>query len=114
MGHKAGDHVLKEVAVRLTETVRETDTVVRIGGDEFIVIFTAVDDEAIVVMMTEKIIENLTRPIEIDGEDVTISSSIGVALYPDHGDLPDELISKADEAMYIVKHRGKNNYAIAK
>jgi diguanylate cyclase (GGDEF)-like protein/PAS domain S-box-containing protein len=113
MGHKAGDHVLVEVSARMTRNVRETDTVVRIGGDEFIIILTALDDESIAAKMAEKIIDAISIPIDIDGQQVKISTSIGIALYPDHGELPDELINKADKAMYAVKHDGKNNYLVA-
>jgi diguanylate cyclase (GGDEF)-like protein len=114
MGHKAGDHVLVEVSSRMTKNVRETDTVARIGGDEFIIILTALDDEEIAVKMAEKIIDALKIPVDIDGQQVKISTSIGIALSPDHGKLPDELINKADKAMYAVKHGGKNNYLVAK
>ena len=71
-------------------------------------------EDTAVVKMTEKIVEILTRPMEFDGQEVIIGSSIGIALYPDHGDSPEELIEKADKAMYSVKHRSMNNYSIAK
>jgi len=113
LGHKAGDHVLIEVGERLTQSVRETDTVARLGGDEFIIVLTQVTEETAYVMVAEKVIKTLTRPIGINGQDVNISASIGIALYPDHGDTTDELIKQADGAMYGVKRKGKNNYAIA-
>jgi len=113
MGHKAGDHVLNEVAKRLKHCVRETDTVARIGGDEFIIVLTELVEESAVVKMAEKLIKTLTRPMGINGQDVNISASIGIALYPDHSEIPDELICQADEAMYLVKHNGKNGYLIA-
>ncbi|MBT7951094.1 MAG: PAS domain S-box protein [Gammaproteobacteria bacterium] len=114
LGHKAGDYVLTKVAERLKQIVRETDTVARIGGDEFIIVLTQLMEDTAVVKMTEKIVEILTRPMEFDGQEVIIGSSIGIALYPDHGDSPEELIEKADKAMYSVKHRSMNNYSIAK
>ena len=112
-GHKAGDQVLNEVAERLIHTVRETDTVARVGGDEFVIVLTELTEEAAYIKVAEKLIKTLTRPIGINGQGVNISASIGIALYPDHGDIPDELIDKADEAMYVVKNEGKNNYSIA-
>ena len=114
LGHKAGDYVLTKVAERLKQIVRETDTVARIGGDEFIIVLTQLIEDTAVVKMTEKIVEILTQPIEFDGQEVIIGSSIGIALYPDHGESSDELIEKADKAMYSVKHRSMNNYSIAK
>lgn len=113
LGHKAGDHVLIEVGERLTRSVRETDTVARLGGDEYIIILTQVTEGTAYMKVAEKILETVTRPIGINGQDVNISASIGIALYPDHGDTTDELIKQADEAMYGVKHKGKNNYAMA-
>jgi diguanylate cyclase (GGDEF)-like protein/PAS domain S-box-containing protein len=114
LGHKAGDYVLTKVAERLKQIVRETDTVARIGGDEFIIVLTQLTEDTAVVKMTEKIVEILTRPMEFDGQEVIIGSSIGIALYPDHGNSSEELIEKADKAMYSVKHRTMNNYSIAK
>ena len=113
MGHEAGDHVLIEVAERLTHSVRETDTVVRLGGDEFIIVFTQVTEETAYVMVAKKVIKTLTRPFKIKGQYVNISASIGIAIFPDHGETTDELIKQADKAMYVVKHKGKNSYAIA-
>jgi len=113
LGHKAGDQVLIEVGERLTQSVRETDTIARVGGDEFIIIFTQVKKKEFIIMMVENIIKTLNQPIMINGQNVNIGTSIGIALYPDHGEIPDELIKQADEAMYVVKHKGKNNYAIA-
>ncbi|MCH7697012.1 MAG: diguanylate cyclase, partial [Proteobacteria bacterium] len=113
LGHKAGDLVLIEVGERLTRSVRETDTVARVGGDEFIIILTQIKKKEFIIMIVEKIIKTLNNPIMIDGQNVNISASIGIAIYPDHGETVDVLIKQADEAMYVVKHKGKNNYAIA-
>ena len=113
LGHQAGDLVLIEVGERLTRSVRETDTVVRVGGDEFIIILTQIKKKEFIIMIVKKIIKTLNNPIMIDGHNVNISASIGIAIYPDHGETVDVLIKQADEAMYVVKHKGKNNYAIA-
>ena len=114
LGHKAGDHVLIEVAERLTQCVRDVDTVARVGGDEFIIVLTQIGKKEAAAMIAEKIIETLAAPIIFDGHNVNIGASIGIALYPDHGEIPDELIKRADEAMYMVKRKGKNNYMLAK
>lgn len=113
LGHKAGDHVLNEVAERLTQTVRGTDTVARLGGDEFVIVITEVAEETGHVMAAKKIIKALAEPIGFNGRAINISASIGIALYPEHGETTDELIHKADEAMYVAKNSGKNNYSIA-
>ncbi len=113
MGHRTGDLVLTEVASRLSHTIRETDTVARLGGDEFIIVLTELVEQSAHVMAAEKIVKSLAQPMQIEGKDVNISASIGIALYPKDGDTTDELISKADEAMYVAKHQGKNNFAVA-
>ncbi|MFT7460267.1 MAG: diguanylate cyclase (GGDEF)-like protein/PAS domain S-box-containing protein [Planctomycetota bacterium] len=113
LGHKAGDQVLKEVAERLTLTVRGTDTVARLGGDEFVIVITEIAEEQGHVRAAIKIIDSLTQTMVIDGQNINISASIGIALYPEHGETTAELIQKADEAMYVAKNNGKNNYSIA-
>ena len=113
LGHKAGDLLLNKVAERLQQSVRETDTVARIGGDEFIIVLTQIGEKGNAVMFAKKVIERLTRPIRIDAQDVNISASIGIAFYPEHGETPDELINQADGAMYVVKRKGENSYVIA-
>ena len=112
-GHSTGDQVLIKIAERITHCVRETDTVARIGGDEFIIVLNQAGERAAIIKSAEKIISTLTDPLRISGQDLYISVSIGIALYPDHGQTPDELIKNADEAMYLVKRKGKNKYAIA-
>jgi diguanylate cyclase (GGDEF)-like protein len=113
LGHEAGDHVLKEVARRLLSTVRETDTVFRIGGDEFSMVLTDVGTAGAVVTAAEKVIVSLSRPFSYHGEAVAIRASIGIALYPDHGESPDELVRRADAAMYASKREGPGNYRFA-
>jgi diguanylate cyclase (GGDEF)-like protein/PAS domain S-box-containing protein len=112
LGHKAGDQVLIEVGMRMTQIIRETDTVARIGGDEFVIVLGQIEEEIAPAKIAKKIIKTLTRPIRLDEQEVNISASIGISLYPKHGETPDELISKADKAMYAIKHKGKNNYAM--
>jgi len=112
-GHSIGDQVLIKTAERMTHCVRETDTVARIGGDEFIIVLNQAGEKTAIIKSVEKIITTLTGSLRISGQDLYISVSIGIALYPDHGQTPDDLIKNADEAMYLVKRKGKNKYAIA-
>ncbi len=113
LGHEAGDHVLKEVARRLLSTVRETDTVSRNGGDEFSMVLTDVGTAGAAVTAAEKVIVSLSRPFSYHGEAVSIRASVGIALYPDHGESPDELVRRADEAMYASKRKGTGKYRFA-
>lgn len=112
-GHKAGDQVLIEVAERLALSVREMDSIARIGGDEFIVVLTQIKMQEDAVKIAEKIIKTLTQPIVFDGQNMNIGTSIGISIYPEHGETAEELIKQADGAMYAVKRGGKNNYAFA-
>ncbi len=105
LGHAAGDRLLVEVARRLSATVRQSDTVARYGGDEFVVMLPRVDDGRSVGRVTRKIRERLEMPVWIDGVRVTIGASIGIAVYPCDGATPAELLAKADARMYRHKAR---------
>ena len=110
LGHEAGDLVLRTVANRLLTHLREGDTLARIGGDEFVILLlniTKVEDIAIVA---QKIIDTATKPITVYGEEVQVGSSIGVAIFPQHGVDYDTLSRNADDAMYVAKQLGRNNY----
>jgi diguanylate cyclase (GGDEF)-like protein/PAS domain S-box-containing protein len=107
-GHKAGDQLLKIAAERLKQQVRETDTVSRQGGDEFLVILPNVTDEAVVFRIAAGILEALAKSFEIEGHALGISASIGVTLFPQHGKDFDTLLKNADAAMYAAKAAGKN------
>ncbi len=113
LGHDAGDTVLKEVARRLSGSVRETDTVARFGGDEFIVILTHVTDDSAAGRIAEAILERLPRPIALADQEVAVGCSIGIAVYPADGDTPEQMIDQADAAMYLVKRAGKHHYRFA-
>ena len=113
MGHEAGDQVLKEVARRLSSCVREMDTVARFGGDEFTVALTDITSESSVTSLANKILKSLSKPYQLDGEEASLSCSIGIALYPEHGLTPDELIKCADDAMYVAKKEGKRGIRYA-
>jgi len=112
-GHEFGDQVLKVSADRIQAEIRESDTVARIGGDEFLVILSGLPDINIVKRIAGNLIESISKPIDTQQDQVTVSTSIGIALYPDNGLIADDLIRTADKAMYQVKHRGKNNFTFA-
>jgi diguanylate cyclase (GGDEF)-like protein len=114
LGHDVGDQLLKQVAARMQACVRESDTVARIGGDEFIVLLRTVDDAPDAVSVAEKIRAALGHPFELAGQQLTISCSIGVALYPEHGHDGVELSKNADIAMYQAKDRGRDNVQLFK
>jgi diguanylate cyclase (GGDEF)-like protein/PAS domain S-box-containing protein len=109
MGHDAGDMLLKEAASRISGCLRETDTVARMGGDEFTVILgeTASHDEAAIV--AKKIIEQISTSFNIGNNCANIGTSIGISIYPDNGEDSVTLIKRADIAMYAVKQSGRNN-----
>jgi diguanylate cyclase (GGDEF)-like protein/PAS domain S-box-containing protein len=113
LGHAAGDRILKAAAARLLGIVRESDTVARLGGDEFTVVVEDITGSLTAESVAEKIIAAFGEPLEIDGRsEVTISPSIGISLYPDHGQVPTDLLKYADTAMYQAKDRGRNTYQI--
>ena len=113
MGHAAGDRMLKAAGSRLRDNVRDGDTVARIGGDEFTVVLEDLVDAAEAERVAQKLISAFEQPLELDdGQDVTISPSIGVSLYPDHGQTPTDLIKFADTAMYQAKERGRKTYMV--
>lgn len=112
-GHDAGDAVLKEVALRLRQSVRGEDTAARIGGDEFLVILSGLQDLGDVATVAEKLVAAIGKPIAFSGADVQVGASIGIAVFPEHGDTVEALRQMADGAMYAVKKSGKNGYAFA-
>ncbi|MBC7781654.1 MAG: diguanylate cyclase [Proteobacteria bacterium] len=105
-GHDVGDWVLKEVARRLSGTLRGADTLARLGGDEFVAIIPYVDNSAAVKAVIEKFDAALRVPFAVAGELLEIGCSVGCAIYPDDGTSPDLLLENADAAMYQQKHRG--------
>ncbi|MFC3114564.1 diguanylate cyclase domain-containing protein [Cellvibrio fontiphilus] len=112
-GHDAGDRVLVAIAQRLRKLVRDSDLVARIGGDEFLLVLNHAGNLQMVQRIAQKILDAQQAPIEVQaGVLETIGMSIGIALYPEHGDNPLSLRKHADQAMYQVKHSGKNRFAI--
>ena len=110
LGHDAGDYVLIQVAKRLLSCVRETDTVARVGGDEFLIIASEINTPDNAALIAEKVIQLVSKPVFFKGRQAVVGTSIGIALFPDHGEDMDQLIKLADEAMYKVKNAGKNGF----
>jgi two-component system cell cycle response regulator len=113
MGHGAGDVLLKKIAGRLVATVREEDTVARVGGDEFILALWHVSDADYAAKVALRAIEAVAQPCVIEGNTVSITISAGVSIYPDHGEDADTLMKSADLALYEAKSAGKNAYRIS-
>ena len=109
LGHHIGDLMLKEVAKRMLECLRESDSAARIGGDEFVVLLPLIETESDAVAVAEKIRNTLEQSFELAGRSLNISSSIGVAVYPEHGGDEKSLLKNADTAMYYAKEAGRNN-----
>ncbi len=112
-GHETGDQVLKAVADRIRHEIRETDTVARIGGDEFVIILTSLPEISIAERIAAGLIERVAEPIRIDADVFNVGASVGISLYPQHGTTAEELIRAADKAMYTVKRGGKNGFGFA-
>lgn len=110
LGHAVGDALLQEIARRLGVCVRETDTISRQGGDEFLIVLSDLGGTEAIPPVLLKIRERLQAPFVVDGHELTTSASIGVALYPDDGRDFDTLLKKADTAMYRAKDAGRNHY----
>ncbi len=111
-GHVLGDRFLQSVADRLRQHLREVDTLARLGGDEFTVIVPDMHDAHAALTVARKLSAALERPFDVNGAELETRASIGVAVYPAHGTSEDELLSRADIAMYAVKRRGKDGIAM--
>ena len=110
LGHMTGDRLLQGVALRLSDCTRETDTISRQGGDEFLIVLTDVDGPDDAARVAEKILDRLGPPFDIDGQLLATSFSIGIALFPDDGKCAESLMKNADTAMYHAKESGRNTY----
>ncbi|MCH7693539.1 MAG: diguanylate cyclase, partial [Proteobacteria bacterium] len=117
LGHDAGDALLKAVAERLKSYLRESDTVgrhnttlARIGGDEFTILLTNMAEPAGAATVAERIIDELSRPFSISGQEIQIGVCIGISIYPSHGSMAEDLLKKADLALYRSKAEGRNRY----
>lgn len=110
LGHTAGDKLLQSIARRLKSVVRSTDTVSRIGGDEFVLLLSEFDQIKTLISKIEKIREVVAAPHNIEGLHIDISTSIGISLYPEDGEDSDTLMLNADSAMYHAKENGRNRF----
>ncbi len=113
-GHAVGDQLLTQVAKRLLATVRSTDTVARVGGDEFLIVLEAAGSMALAEIFADKLIGKLTQPFEVGNRAISIGASVGIAMYPAHAEEIDTLLQLADHAMYEAKRAGKGRWVSAR
>tara|TARA_R110002126_G_scaffold43555_26_gene124972 strand:+ start:1290 stop:2666 length:1377 start_codon:yes stop_codon:yes gene_type:complete len=112
-GHNVGDELLQLTAQRLLTSIRQTDTAARFGGDEFVILLEQVTNDSIALQLAEQIRQALGQPYLINGQQLSINPSIGVAVYPEHGSGQKELILHADAAMYRAKKAGGNKVVLS-
>jgi diguanylate cyclase (GGDEF)-like protein/PAS domain S-box-containing protein len=104
LGHVAGDGVIQSVARRLSRAVRESDTVCRYGGDEFVIVLSEIEHAVDAAVVARKLVRAIGGPYHVDSHDLFLNASVGIGLYPDHGQDANTLIARADVAMYDAKH----------
>ena len=110
LGHRIGDELLKRVTEALSAALRETDLLARLGGDEFMVVVDDFDDPAVLGRVAQKLQDAVAQPFVIEEHEIFVTSSIGISVYPDDSDDPEELLKHADVAMYRAKELGRNTY----
>lgn len=110
LGHRLGDLLLQSVSDRLRTSVRAQDILARLGGDEFIILLSDINQIDDAARVAEKTIDMLAQPFRLEGNDIVVTASIGISVYPDDGKDSHTLLMNADAAMYLAKERGKNNY----
>ncbi|WP_287147460.1 EAL domain-containing protein, partial [Aeromonas sp.] len=110
LGHRAGDQLLKLLAERIRLCLHHNDVATRLGGDEFLVLIPYFEQQEELERLADQLLARLREPVELAHEQVAVSASIGIALYPEHAQNPDALVSAADNAMYEAKSRGRNGY----
>jgi diguanylate cyclase (GGDEF)-like protein/PAS domain S-box-containing protein len=111
-GHNIGDKLLQEVAVRLSNAVRRSDTVARVGGDEFIIVMPEITQDKEATMVAQRVLDAFREPYMLAGRELLITTSLGIALCPDAGDNLETLLKNADAAMYCAKEQGRNCYRL--
>jgi len=112
LGHSTGDRLLQDLAQRLGGCVRQDDTVARVGGDEFTLLFPGLGRGLDAVRMAQKILKSIAQPFFLDGHELDVTASVGIAIYPEDGKDAESLMSNADGAMYRAKDLGRNNYQL--
>lgn len=113
LGHQAGDELLRQVAARLRVAVRDHDTVARLGGDEFAVVQTGIATKSDAAVLASRLVSVLSRPFDIVGQQVSIGTSIGIAVAPEDSGVLDDLVRRADDALYAANGGGRNRYVFA-
>jgi diguanylate cyclase (GGDEF)-like protein len=111
-GHPVGDHLLVSLAERFKQHLRGTDTIARLGGDEFAVLVEELDSPVSVIPVVQKLISITTKPIQLRNREMSVTTSIGISVYPQDGEEPEELLKNADAALYFTKSAGKNNFTM--
>ena len=112
LGHAAGDRVLQSIAGRLTAALRQSDTVSRHGGDEFVIVLSEIAQTDDAALVATKLLQVVARPHGVGAQEIRISASVGISLYPNHGQDAETLIAHADAAMYAAKRAGRSNYQL--
>jgi diguanylate cyclase (GGDEF)-like protein/PAS domain S-box-containing protein len=110
LGHSVGDELLKQLAIRLKSCLREGDTVARLGGDEFIVLLPNIESDSIAQIVGRKLVDSIKEPFIVEGNELFVTGSIGISIYPEDGGNADVLIKNSDTAMYFTKEQGKNSF----
>jgi diguanylate cyclase (GGDEF)-like protein/PAS domain S-box-containing protein len=110
LGHRIGDELLKSVSAALGAALRDTDLLARLGGDEFMVVVEDFDDPAMLGRVAQKLLDAVAHPFRVEEHDIYVTSSIGISVYPDDSDDPEELLKHADVAMYHSKELGRNTF----
>jgi diguanylate cyclase len=109
-GHAIGDELLVKIASRLSHSIREPDTVCRMGGDEFVLLLQQFVEKEDIVKVGGRIAAALSQPFDLCGQQITMTCSIGAAFFPDDGEEVETLLQSADAAMYASKMQGKNHF----
>ncbi|MBI3728309.1 MAG: diguanylate cyclase [Burkholderiales bacterium] len=112
LGHHAGDLVLQEFASRLKHCIRQTDLAGRLAGDEFVIVLEGLNMHSEADMVASKIVQAMTTPFDIEGKPLMVTTSIGVAISSEHNSSAGEMLKKADEALYLAKKAGRNNFKV--
>ncbi len=110
LGHDAGDTLLREIGTRLRHCVRQADTIARLGGDEFVILLQDINEPADVAKVAHKILAEIAGSLDILGQEIRVTASIGISIYPQDGEGEQTLMKNADIAMYHAKQEGKNNF----